>query len=66
MRLSTRGRYALRAMVDLALNVDEGPVLRKELAARQMTVAKTAMPRAMSEARRGGIGERGERPRWWL
>ena len=35
MRLSTVGRYALRAMVDLALYGDEGPVLCKEIAERQ-------------------------------
>lgn len=35
MRISTRGRYALRAMVDLALHADVGPVLRQDIAARQ-------------------------------
>ena len=35
MRLSTVGRYALRAMVDLALYNDGGPVLCREIAARQ-------------------------------
>lgn len=35
MRLSTRGRYALRAMIDLALHADEGPVLRSDIADRQ-------------------------------
>jgi Rrf2 family protein len=35
MRLSTLGRYALRAMVDLALHEDRGPVLRKDIVARQ-------------------------------
>ena len=35
MRVSTRGRYALRIMVDLALHADEGPVPRRDIAARQ-------------------------------
>ena len=35
MRLSTKGRYAVRAMVDLALDVNKGPVTREEIAARQ-------------------------------
>jgi Rrf2 family protein len=35
MRISTRGRYALRAMVDLAQHGDQGPVSRQELSDRQ-------------------------------
>jgi len=35
IRISTRGRYALRAMVDLALYADEEPVLRHDIAKRQ-------------------------------
>lgn len=35
MRLSTKGRYALRALIDLALHADEGPVLRSDIARRQ-------------------------------
>lgn len=35
LRLSTRGRYALRAMVDVALHAGEGPVLRQDIADRQ-------------------------------
>ena len=35
MRLSTRGRYALRAMIDLALRAGQGPVLRRDIAERQ-------------------------------
>lgn len=35
MKISTRGRYALRLMVDLALNAQDGPVSIKDIAARQ-------------------------------
>jgi Rrf2 family cysteine metabolism transcriptional repressor len=35
MRVSTRGRYALRAAIDLTMNARERPVLRKTLAERQ-------------------------------
>ena len=35
MRISTRGRYALRAMVDLAQHGDNGPVSRQDISQRQ-------------------------------
>lgn len=35
MRISTRGRYALRAMVDLAQHGDSGPILRQDISERQ-------------------------------
>ncbi len=35
IRVSTRGRYALRAMVDLVLYANDGPVLRRDIASRQ-------------------------------
>jgi len=35
MRLSTKGRYGVRALVDIALNCDGGPVLLRDIAKRQ-------------------------------
>jgi Rrf2 family protein len=35
MKLSTRGRYGARLMLDLALHYGEGPVLLKDIANRQ-------------------------------
>lgn len=35
MKLSTRGRYATRALLDLALHRDEEPTLLKDIARRQ-------------------------------
>ena len=35
MKLSTRGRYATRAMLDLALNYEQEPVVLGEVAGRQ-------------------------------
>jgi len=35
MRLSTKGRYAVRSMVDLALHANDEPITREEIAARQ-------------------------------
>ena len=35
IRISTRGRYALLAMVDLAMHADEGTILRQDIARRQ-------------------------------
>ena len=35
MKLSTKGQYGARAMVDLALHYGEGPILLKDIAKRQ-------------------------------
>ena len=35
MKLSTKGRYATRAMLDLALHFGEGPVMVKDISRRQ-------------------------------
>ena len=35
MRLSTRSRYAIRALLDLAMHIGEGPILVREIAERE-------------------------------
>ncbi|MFC2047582.1 Rrf2 family transcriptional regulator, partial [Chloroflexota bacterium] len=35
MRMSTKGQYGTRALLDLALHYGEGPVLIKDIAKRQ-------------------------------
>ena len=35
MKLSTKGRYGVRLMIDLAAHYGEGPVLLREIAERQ-------------------------------
>ena len=35
MKLSTKGRYGTRAMLDLALHYGQGPILLKDIARRQ-------------------------------
>ncbi len=54
MRLSTCGRYALRAMVDLAMHQDQGPVLRKEIAERQ-ELSSNYLAQLFAKLRRAGL-----------
>lgn len=35
IRVPTQGRYAIRAMIDIGLHQDRGPVLRQDIARRQ-------------------------------
>ena len=56
MRLSTRGRYALRAMIDLALHANEGPVLRSDIAERQ-EVSADYIEQLFVKLRRAGFIE---------
>ena len=35
MKLSTKGRYGLRAMLEMALNADNGPITTRTIAERQ-------------------------------
>lgn len=54
MKLSTRGRYAARALLDLALQQDDGPTSLKEIAARQ-EVSPKYLDQILSQLRNAGI-----------
>ncbi|MBN1936591.1 MAG: RrF2 family transcriptional regulator [Anaerolineae bacterium] len=54
MRLSTVGRYALRAMVDLALHNDQGPIQRIDIAERQ-DVSDQYLAQLFVKLRRAGL-----------
>jgi Rrf2 family cysteine metabolism transcriptional repressor len=56
MRLSTVGRYALRAMVDLAQHQGQGPVLRKDIAQRQ-ELSSDYLAQLFAKLRRAGLVE---------
>lgn len=56
MRVSTMGRYALRAMVDLAQRQHQGPVLRKDIAARQ-AISSTYLAHLFGKLKQAGLIE---------
>ena len=54
MRLSTRGRYALRLMLDIALHQDEGSVSLKSVAQRQ-DISVKYLEQIVTPLARGGL-----------
>lgn len=54
MKLTTRGRYAVTAMLDLALHEDAGPVALGEIAARQ-DISLSYLEQLFSRLRRQGL-----------
>lgn len=54
MKLTTKGRYAVMAMVDLAQHVTVGPVTTAEIAARQK-ISLSYLEQLFAKLRRGGL-----------
>jgi len=54
MRLTTRGRYAVTAMVDLALHGDHGPVSLADIANRQQ-ISLAYLEQLFARLRKGGL-----------
>ena len=56
IRVSTRGRYALRAMLDVALHAGEGPVSRRGIAERQ-AISPDYLAHLFAQLGRAGLVE---------
>ena len=54
MKISTRGRYALRMMLDMALSDSDKPVRVKEIAERQ-EISEKYMEQIMSVLNKAGF-----------
>ena len=54
MKLSTRGRYGLRAMFDLAMNESQGPIPLNEIADRQ-NISESYLEQLFAILRREGL-----------
>ena len=54
MKLTTRGRYAVTAMLDLALHETDGPVALGDISARQ-DISLSYLEQIFSRLRRGGL-----------
>jgi Rrf2 family cysteine metabolism transcriptional repressor len=54
MQISTRGRYGLRAMVDLALHVNEGPLALRLIAERQ-GISESYLEQVFNGLRKAGL-----------
>ena len=54
MRISTRGRYGLRAMVDMAVHIGHGPMALREIAERQ-GVSESYLEQVFASLRKAGL-----------
>lgn len=62
MKVSTRGRYALRLMIDLAQHRDEGYISLKEISARQDVTVRYLEQIIAILLKAGFVQSSGERP----
>lgn len=56
MRLTTKGRYAVTAMLDMAINADNGPVCLADIARRQQ-ISLSYLEQLFARLRRAGLVE---------
>ncbi|GED23056.1 Fe-S cluster assembly transcriptional regulator IscR [Halomonas sabkhae] len=56
MRLTTKGRYAVTAMLDLAMHADQGPICLADIAKRQ-EISLSYLEQLFARLRRSGLVE---------
>ncbi len=54
MSISTKGRYGLRAMIDMAVHADESPVSVRSIAERQK-ISESYLEQVFATLRKGGL-----------
>jgi len=54
MKMSTKGRYAVRAMLDLALQSGDGPTLSKDISKRQK-ISNMYLEQLFAQLKAGGL-----------
>ncbi|HIJ23784.1 MAG: Fe-S cluster assembly transcriptional regulator IscR [Gammaproteobacteria bacterium] len=54
MRLTTKGRYAVTAMLDLAINAEQGPITLSEISGRQ-EISLSYLEQLFSKLRKQGL-----------
>ena len=54
MRLTTKGRYAVTAMLDLAINAQQGPVNLNDISERQ-SISVSYLEQLFAKLRKGGL-----------
>ena len=54
MKISTKGRYGLRMMIDIAMNQNEGPVSVRDIARRQ-SLSDKYLEQIITQANKAGL-----------
>ena len=65
MRLTTKGRYAVTAMLDLALHEGRGPISLADISERQ-GISLSYLEQLFAKLRRNELVRSVRGPRWWI
>lgn len=65
MKLSTKGKYGLRALIDLAQYSEDSPVSITSIARRQ-DISERYLEQLMSKLKKAGTCQEYPRCKWWI